>query len=136
MPRDIRGLTPLLSVYDMPTSLRFYRDMLGFEVVTSSPPVEEVAFHWCMLRLGAAEVMLNTTYEFNSERPAVRESAREAVHGDTCLYIGCPDMDAIYEELKDKVADIQKPVVSGYGMRQMYLRDPDGYNLCFQWPAA
>ncbi len=37
MGLDVRGLTPLLQVYDMPTSVRFYRDVLGFEVVSTSP---------------------------------------------------------------------------------------------------
>jgi catechol 2,3-dioxygenase-like lactoylglutathione lyase family enzyme len=37
MALDVRRLTPLLQVYDMPTSVRFYRDVLGFEVVSTSP---------------------------------------------------------------------------------------------------
>ena len=35
MPIETRGLVPLLFVFDMPTSLRFYRDVLGFEVASS-----------------------------------------------------------------------------------------------------
>jgi glyoxylase I family protein len=30
MALDLRGVTTLLQVYDMPTSVRFYRDVLGF----------------------------------------------------------------------------------------------------------
>ncbi len=41
MGLDIRGLAPLLQVYDMPTSVRFYRDLLGFEVVMTSPVLGE-----------------------------------------------------------------------------------------------
>ena len=37
MSLDVRGLCPLLQVYDMPTSLEFYRDKLGFEVRTDAP---------------------------------------------------------------------------------------------------
>jgi catechol 2,3-dioxygenase-like lactoylglutathione lyase family enzyme len=136
MPHDVRGLTPLLSVYDMPNSVHFYRDLLGFEVAMSSPPVEEVMFHWCLLRLGRAELMLNTEYEFNSERPAERPPAFTQAHSMVCLYIGCPDVDAAYEELKDKIPGLKKPTVSTYGMKQMYLSDPDGYGLCFQWQAS
>jgi hypothetical protein len=33
----------------MPTSVHFYRDMLGFQVAMSSPPIDEVMFHWCLL---------------------------------------------------------------------------------------
>lgn len=28
---DVRGMAPLLEVFDMPTSVAFYRDLLGFE---------------------------------------------------------------------------------------------------------
>ena len=37
MAIDIRGLCPLLQVFDMPASIRFYRDVLGFEIFSSSP---------------------------------------------------------------------------------------------------
>lgn len=135
MALDVRALTPLLSVYDMPTSVRFYRDILGFEVAMSSPPIDEVMFHWCLLRLGDAELMLNDEYESNSERPAQRPSAFTEAHSKVCLYIGCPEVDAAYQQLKDKVATIRKPLVTDYGMKQMYLTDPDGYGICFQWRA-
>jgi hypothetical protein len=29
---------------------------------------------------------------------------------------------------------VQPPKVAWYGMKQLYLRDPDGYLICFQWP--
>ena len=32
--------------------------------------------------------------------------------------------------------DLKEPKVAPYGMRQLYLTDPDGYGLCFQWPAS
>ena len=70
MALDVRGLTPLLQVYDMPTSVRFYRDVLGFEVAATSPMLGEDRFHWALLRLGDAELMLNTAYEFDNDRPA------------------------------------------------------------------
>jgi len=31
------GLTPLIGVFDMPRALAFYRDLLGFAVVSASP---------------------------------------------------------------------------------------------------
>ena len=135
MTIDVRGLTPLLQVYDMPTSVRFYRDLLGFEVVSTSPVLGEDRFHWALLRLGDAELMLNTAYEFDGERPVEPDPARTAAHGDTGLFFGCPDVDRAYEELRGKGVTVQEPSVAPYGMKQMYLRDPDGYALCFQWSA-
>jgi catechol 2,3-dioxygenase-like lactoylglutathione lyase family enzyme len=57
MALDVRGLTPLLQVYDMPTSVRFYRDLLGFEVTTTSPMLGEDRFHWVLLRLGVVVLL-------------------------------------------------------------------------------
>ncbi|HEX4581404.1 MAG TPA: VOC family protein [Acidobacteriaceae bacterium] len=137
MALDVRGATTLLQVYDMPASVRFYRDVLGFEMVSHSPHRggDPDRFHWCWLRLGGAELMLNTAYESDEERPVHADETRMAAHGDTGLFFGCPDVDAAYEELRAKDVNVSKPHVAPYGMKQMSLRDPDGYGLCFQWEA-
>ena len=134
MPLTVRGVTALVQVYDMPTSIRFYRDVLGFEVVTTSPKMGEDRFHWALLRLGDGQLMLNTAYEFDEERPIPADPARVAAHDDTGLFFDCPDVDAAYEELRRKGATVKQPILTSYGMKQMYLHDPDGYSLCFQWP--
>jgi len=36
MAIEIRGMAPLLQVFDMPTSIAFYRDVLGFDLVSTS----------------------------------------------------------------------------------------------------
>ena len=117
----------------MPRSIRFYRDVLGFEVVANSPQLGEDFFHWVWLRLGQAELMLNTAYEDN--RPPSPEPRRVAAHRDTGLFFGCPDVDAAYEHLRSKGLEVKPPKVTPYGMKQLSLSDPDGYELCFQWPA-
>jgi glyoxylase I family protein len=132
MPLDLRGVTPLLEVFDMPASIAFYRDLLGFEVVATSSPGRD--FSWALLRLGGADLMLNTAYD-EGERPAVPEPARVAAHFDIALFFRCPDVDAAYEHLKGQGIAVDPPVVQGYGMKQLYVSDPDGFRLCFQWPA-
>ena len=124
----------LLQVFDMPTSVRFYRDVLGFEIVETSPR-EGDQFDWGLLRLNDAHVMLNTAYEQES-RPSHPDAARVAAHGDTCLYFSCPDVDAAYHHLRAHGIDVNEPKVAPYGMKQLYVTDPDGYKLCFQWPAG
>ncbi len=135
MAIDVRGVCPLLQVYDMPTALRFYRDVLGFAIVQTSPELGPDKYHWVWLRLGSAEIMLNTAYEFDSQRPVPPDRARVAAHGDTGLFFGCPDIDGAYKELRDKGVAVKPPRVTPYSMKQMSLKDPDGYELCFQWKA-
>lgn len=127
----IRGLCPLLQVFDMPTSLRFYRDVLGFAEVEKAGQGDDVV--WALLRHGKAEVMLNTAYD-EGERPPAPEPTRLAAHADTGLYMPCQDLDGAYAHLVSQGVKVQPPRVAPYGMRQVYATDPDGYELCFQWP--
>ncbi len=138
MAIEMRGLVPLLQVFDMNESVRFYCDLLGFEVLQRSPELEtpEGRFsHWMWLRQGSAELMLNTAYD-SGERPAVRDTERERGHGDTGLFIGCPDIDAAWRHLTEHGLDIAPPSETGYGSKQLHLRDPDGFALCLQWNAG
>ena len=130
---DMTSLCPLIQVFDMPTSLRFYRDLLGFEVIGRSKESDDCG--WCLLRSsGGAELMLNTAYD-EGERPSQPDRERTLGHMDTGLFIGCPDVDAAYEYLKAKGAAKAPPHVAPYGMKQLYITDPDGYGICFQWKA-
>ena len=133
MAIEIRGMAPLLQVFDMPTSIAFYRDVLRFEVVTTSKPRGE-HFDWALLRLNGVELMLNTAYEEDA-RPPAPDPARIAAHDDTAIYFGCPNVDTAYAYLRAHGVAANEPKVAHYGMKQLYLHDPDGYNLCFQWPA-
>ncbi len=130
---DVRGMAPLLSVFDMPTSINFYCDKLGFQIAGSDQkPTPD--FDWVLLRLNGIELMLNTAYE-KPERPANADPVRIAAHEDVCLYFAAPDVDAMYEHLKKVGVKANPPRVAPYGMKQLYVTDPDGYLLCFQWKA-
>lgn len=132
MPLELRGMAPLFQVFDMPASIRFYRDILGFEVVATSAAGEH--FDWALLRRDGIELMLNTAYESDS-RPPAPDPARMAWHDDTALYFGCEDLDGAFACLREQGVEAQPPVVQGYGMKQVYCKDPDGYTICLQWPA-
>ncbi|HWY27364.1 MAG TPA: VOC family protein [Candidatus Angelobacter sp.] len=133
---EIRGMAPLLQVFDMPTSIAFYRDVLGFEVAATSagpkPPSDQ--FGWALLRLNGVELMLNTAYD-DDARPPAPDPARIAAHDDTAIYFGCPDVDAAYAHLRERGVNAKAPTIAPYGMKQLCVTDPDGYSLCFQWSA-
>jgi glyoxylase I family protein len=131
---EVRGVRALLQVFDMPTSIRFYRDVLGFEVVETSERKGD-EFDWGLLRLNDVEVMLNTAYE-QHDRPTVPDPRRISAHRDTTLYFGCPDVEGAYRHLRAQGIDANEPTFAPYGMKQVYVNDPDGYSLCFQWSAA
>ena len=133
MPTRLTGMCPLLMVFDMPTALAFYRDLLGFEVIDAAPPGDEA--DWAWLRNGVAQVMLNTMFEAK-DRPASPDTMRRGFHRDTEIYFGCGAVDELHDYLVDRGIEIDELRTAPYGMRQLYVRDPDGYVLCFQHPVA
>jgi glyoxylase I family protein len=135
MSVHVQGMTPLLEVFDMATSLKFYCDVLGFEIVQADDNTTAPNHNWVWLKLNDIDLMLNTAYEYG-KRPASADPRRISAHRDTGLFFGAPDVDAMYSHLRAKGIAVQKPKVAPYGMKQLYLLDPDGFSLCFQWKAS
>lgn len=127
MALTIRNLVPLLEVFDLPASIAFYRDVLGFKLISGDDS------WWAMLELGGATLMLNTAYE-RDERPPKPDPARVKGHADTSLYFSS-DPDEIYAHLRSIGLNVKEPSVTSYGMKQVSIRDPDGFQLFFTRPA-
>ena len=130
MSVEINGMTPMIQVFNMRRSLAFYLEILGFEVVSDSGNGNDSSWVW--LRLNGIDLMLNDQYE-PGHAPEAPPLERIKWHRDTCLYFGCPDPDAAYEYLRSKGIECDPPKVTPYGMKQLYLSDPDGFKICFQW---
>ena len=135
------GLTRIgqiaVNAYDTDRAIAFYRDTLGMEIVESAPPrTDETGddLYWVYLRRGGAHLMLNTAYDPDAVRPATPDPARVAAHDDTALFIRCPDVDGMYHHLRSKHVDVEPPKIAPYGMKQLLVKDPDGFTVCFQWP--
>ena len=129
----IGGFATLLQVFDMAASLAFYRDVLGFEVVSDVP--DESQCDWAMLKLHGSELMLNTAYEAD-DRPTTPDATRIAAHADTALFFDCENVDAAFVTLQQRGVVTKPPVVTDYGMKQLYFNDPDGYVICLQMPVS
>lgn len=128
----LQGMTTLIEVFDMQRSIDFYRNTLGFEVHQSAG--NEHGLGWAWLKSGDLDLMLNSMYN-PGEAPATSDALRTRHHRDVCLYFGCPNVDAAYEYLKSIGVNAGSPTTASYGMRQCNFQDPDGYNICLQWPA-
>lgn len=124
------GSCALIQVFDMNVSLDFYCNILGFELHRKAGPDQDTGWAW--LKKGNIELMLNTAYE-TPFRPPVPDPARMAAHHDTCIYMGCLNIEETYHYLISRGISLNPPATTHYGMKQLYLQDPDGYHLCFQW---
>jgi catechol 2,3-dioxygenase-like lactoylglutathione lyase family enzyme len=91
------------------------------------------ACDWVLLELNGSQLMLNTAYEAD-DRPAAPDPHRTAAHRDTTLFFDCADVDEACAFLRRKGLQVEDPAVRDYGMKQLYLFDPDGYEICLQHP--
>ncbi len=121
---SIRETWPLLFVQDIARSLDFYRDRLGFEVVHEAQNDGQV--FWCRLKRDHSSLMLQQAEPEDGE-PQGR--GRGVV-----LYFVCDDADAMHADLTARGLDLPEPETAYYGMRQVSVVDPDGYDLCFESP--
>ncbi|MDB5340478.1 MAG: hypothetical protein JWN70_6097, partial [Planctomycetaceae bacterium] len=61
------------------------------------------------------------------------EPAENRGHG-VYFYFNCGDIDALHAEFAQRGLHLNPPIVAFYGLKQVFLTDPDGYELCFQSP--
>jgi len=130
---SIKGMSPYFEVFDMPTSLNFYRDKIGFKIEMQSTPEKGDDCDWVLLKWHGIQLMLNTMYE-RDKRPSSAEAIRMKGHSDVILYFGTPDIENIYAMLKQNGIELKEPYITGYGFKAISFKDPDGYGLCFHWP--
>ena len=122
MPR-ITGIAPYFLVADVTRAAEYYRDKLGFRIVGyyfEDPPV------FAMVGRDDQIVML-----------ALMTAGRGGSNRDykdigLDAYLWTDDLDALYAELQQSGADIVSlPQLRIYGMKELEVRDLDGYVLCF-----
>ena len=121
----IDEVVPFLAVKDMPTSLAFYRDGLGFEVKDSW--VDEGAMRWCRLQLGGAGLMLQ---QYRTEGHDSHQFSDNKGEGVT-LYFFCDDTIELYRAVTSGGIGASDPVVSN-GWWMTSVDDPDEYQLAFE----
>ncbi|MCL6643076.1 MAG: VOC family protein [Candidatus Bipolaricaulota bacterium] len=114
----------LLYVRDVQASLAYYRDKLGFQVGFQSDEEGGVVG----LRLGEFSLILHSD---QGVQPEYLLPSGERGRG-VILHFEVENVDLYHDTLKEKgVAISKRPEDQSFGLRTMYVYDPDGYNLCF-----
>lgn len=120
-------LIPMLNVSEIDKSIDFYREALGFEIVSDPALVAE--WRWATIRSGEVELMLSET----GSAPGL--SGTVDPHADTrwpaVFYFYPDDVAALFAEVIRKGYQSTPLEVTHYGMLEFSLRDPDGHVLSF-----
>ena len=125
-------VTPNLVVADIDRSLAFYRDVLGFPVVTTVPETAPFVFVW--LQRDDVSVFLNTVGSVKDTLPALAE---RPIGGTNTLFMiveansPAEGIDALFDAVKSKARVVMPLKDQFYGMREFGIEDPDGYVVFF-----
>lgn len=122
---QLKHLVPMLNVADIDRSLEFYRDALGFAVVSDPAAVKQ--WRWATIRSGYTELMLSESGRAAAASAVTEPQADSA--WPVIFYFYPDDVLRLYAHV---LAQGFKPTalrVTHYGMREFSLIDPDGHLL-------
>lgn len=127
MPAEIAGISPFFIVSHVPSTLAFYRDRLGFEIVFQGPEPDDIFFG--IVRRGAAEILFKDVGVTPTPN-CTRDVKQGIASWDAFVYV--PDPDALAAEFASRHVEFSQPLGdTSDGLRGFELKDPDGYVLFF-----
>lgn len=127
---EIGGASPLFIVRDVPKTLAFYRDKLGFEVTFEGPEPDDIFFG--MVERGRAMLMFKSI-GVEPVPNCTRDIGCGIASWDAYFYV--PDPDALYEEFASRNVDFKRPLCDNSdNLRGFEVYDNNGYVLYFGRP--
>jgi len=129
---EISGIAPLFLTTDVPTTLAFYRDRLGFDITFQGPGPEDIFFG--IVQRGAAMIMFKDV-GVDPVPNYTRDVQKGIARWDA--YIHVPDPDALATEFSARDVPFSEPLKdTDDGLRGFELRDANGYVLFFGRPRS
>ncbi len=124
---EISGISPFFIVRDVPSSLAFYRDQLGFEITFEGPTADDIFFG--IVCRGRAMIMFKAV----DVDPLPNSKRDPGARWDAYLYV--PDPDALAAEYASRGVAFSEHLKDTHdGLRGFELEDIDGYVLFFGRP--
>ena len=139
----VNSMSPNLMVADVAASLAFYVDGLGGTIAFTVDAdqnsdmdggiIDSAVF--ASVRMGTSEMMLQERNNLAHDAPHAF-SVDDAIGGSLSMYFRVDDVDAVLARLQSASdVEIVKPLeLTWYGMKEVWVRDPDGYVVTIGTP--
>lgn len=127
---EVGAVAPLFIVRNVPATLEFYRDKLGFTITFQGPEPNDIFFG--MVQRGSAMIMFK---DIGVDPIPVHTREIGKGHAAWDAYIYVPDPGALEAEFAARNVEFAKPLRDTHdGLRGFDVRDVDGYTLFFGRP--
>ena len=119
---SVSGTSPIVAVRDVVASVSFYETCLGFERELYNPD-----HGFALVRRDNLMVSLVTASD---------ENALNATANNVSAQLWMENVAGYWEEIKDRFSDYPDlaptgPVDRDYGVRELHIKDPDGFLMFF-----
>ena len=119
-------LEPMIYTADIEESIKFYRDVLGFEVEEYYPDNENPT--WVCIRIGNDRFGIGKTFSDIQHKLHPRGVDGSGVQ----FYIRVEDVDRLYVEFRNELEIIDDIENKSWGDREFTFKDPNGYTIEIQ----
>ena len=127
---EISGISPFFIVSNVPSSLAFYRDQLGFDVTFQGPDPDDIFFG--IVRRDRAQILLKDVGV--APVPNYTRDIKQGI-ARWDAFVSVPDPDALAAEFASRNVEFFEPLKdTDDGLRGFELKDADGYLLFFGRP--
>lgn len=114
---QIQSLKPVLRTWDIPGTIDFYTEILGFEC-----KAYDADWGWAVLIRNQVELMLSGPNEHEGDRSPCFTGS---------IYFVCDDIDELFDRIQTRVKVCYPIADFEYGMREFAIYDNNGYLLQF-----
>jgi predicted enzyme related to lactoylglutathione lyase len=125
IPLDASTLGASLTVTDLPASLAWYRDVLGFTVTRTHDRAGTIFA--ASLRAGAVAILL-------TQDDGARGLSRTRGDGFSLMLTTSQDIDALAKRIQVRGGTLLAEPADVMGARAFRLLDPDGFKFVFSSP--
>ncbi len=124
-------------VRDLHMSIDFYQNILGFSLrmavdedtnIHVTGPSPGIKLIYAQLERDEVEIMVQQQNSMVEDLPVFSGCN---IGASVSFYITVKDIDGLFQQVRSKADCIREPETTWYGMREFYIRDPDGYILGF-----
>lgn len=133
----VSKLTPNFEVRDIKETVNFYQNTLGFTLVMAVPETQDKVdqslaegenYVYALVSKDNVELMFQRTDSFKED---LKMSKEFPIGASVSFYMEIEGLDNFYNGIKNQVDEKTEPKTTWYGMKEFYIKDPNGYILGF-----
>lgn len=122
----LKTLTPNVLVTNVNETVNWYKKNLGFELIMSVP--EKGEMDWAMVQRDDVALMFQTRKSVAADSSLFDEIP---MGGSLSFFTKMTGLDELHKNILDKSSIIKEPYVTFYGMKEMMIKDCNGYFFTF-----